>query len=173
MLGQSHTQDDSKVTLCIMRHGMAEDIALNDISRQLVDFGKEQARNTSNWFLQHYPSVKIDLALVSPYVRAEQTYNIVKKLIPVSDEMTIDDITPDASASDFCDYLSALLENRNPQNKINSVLLVSHMPFVSFLMSEILHSKEGCLFNTGAMAIVECDRNTLKGALAKHYQGMF
>ena len=76
MLGQSSTQEDSKITLCIMRHGMAENMAKNDASRQLVSFGEEQARNTSCWFSQHYPKIKIDLALVSPYTRAEQTYNI-------------------------------------------------------------------------------------------------
>ena len=133
MLGQSSTQEDSKITLCIMRHGMAENMAKNDASRQLVSFGEEQARNTSCWFSQHYPKIKIDLALVSPYTRAEQTYNIVKEYIPISLKLISGDITPDASAADFCDYLSALLESKSDFNQINAILIVSHMPFVSFL----------------------------------------
>ncbi|MBO1256090.1 phosphohistidine phosphatase SixA [Alteromonas sp. 5E99-2] len=155
-----------------MRHGMAENMVKNDASRQLVSVGEEQARDTSYWFSQHYPHIKIDLALVSPYVRAEQTFNIVKGHIPIRHKLISRDVTPDASAAHFCDYLSALLESKSDFNEINAILIVSHMPFVSFLMSEVLYSKEGVLFNTGSMAVVECDRATLKGILAKHYQGV-
>lgn len=173
MSGQSGTQDASRVTICIMRHGMAEQLAPRDAQRELVEFGERQAHHTARWFKAANPSVSFDLAVVSPYIRAKQTFDIVHQYLQVERIEESADITPDADASRFHDYLCAIVDSKDYSHALQNILIVSHMPFVSLLVAQLTEDPNAELFNTGAMAIISCDRKTLRGNLLQHHQGLF
>jgi phosphohistidine phosphatase len=52
---------------------------------------------------------------------------------------------------------------------LESVILVSHMPLVSFLLDELLLSHQASLFDTSSMAIIDYDINTSSGVLRAFY----
>ena len=64
--------------LFIMRHGEAESLRVDDKSRQLTEFGRAQVSVTANWLIDNYcENRQVDLALVSPYRRARQTFDML------------------------------------------------------------------------------------------------
>lgn len=171
MSGQNSTQNEDVVKICIMRHGMAESAASSDRVRRLVEFGEQQSHDTSIWFTKLFPNIEFDLAIVSPYVRAEQTFNIVTQHVSSKDTIVSEMITPESNAVQTHDYLIGLLSVET--SSINSLLIVSHMPFVSLLLSELLENGRSDIFNTGSMAVVECPKSSLKGTLLHHYQSLY
>ena len=173
MSGQSGNLNTSTVKICIMRHGMAEPSAPRDDLRQLVEFGERQAHDSAHWFQRHYPSIDIDLALVSPYRRTQQTLDIVKQHLTVKKTEQSHDIVPESDAPYMHDYLCALCNHNQDKAPINTVLIVSHMPFVSLLVAELSVDGRAELFNTGAMAVMDCDRTSLQASFAQYYQSLF
>jgi phosphohistidine phosphatase len=171
MSGQSSTHQ-SKVTFYVMRHGMAESNANTDELRQLNEFGERQVLDTSIWFEEKEKLSHIDMAFVSPYLRAQQTYDVFKRDLSIEQWFNCDMITPDSSPNVFHDYLLGLLQTKGNDNKNLSILVVSHMPFVSLFLGELLYSGKAEIFNTGSLAIVKCDRCSLKGQLVQHYQSL-
>ena len=63
--------------LWILRHGEAEPHARSDAQRNLTEHGREQVRQAA----AHLIGQSIDTILVSPYVRAQQTAEIVRKVL--------------------------------------------------------------------------------------------
>lgn len=171
MSGQSSTHP-SKTTFFIMRHGMAELNASNDTLRKLNDFGKQQVIDSAAWFKEQNNISRIDIAFVSPYVRAQQTFDIFKRNLMITQYIECDMITPDAKASVFHDYLLSISQDQDCEKGHQSILIVSHMPFVSLFLGELLYSGCADIFNTGALAVVECDKHNLKGELVHHYQSL-
>jgi phosphohistidine phosphatase len=173
MSGQSGQSINPTVKLCIMRHGMAESTAPRDDLRELVDFGERQVNDTAHWFKRNYPSFTFDLALVSPYIRAQQTYNIVQKHLSVKKVERSHDIVPESDAPLTHDYLCALCNHDQESHPVNSILIVSHMPFVSLLAAEISTDNRAELFNTGAMAVMDCERVSMRSEFTQYYQSLF
>lgn len=113
----------------IMRHGEAGFHAFNDKDRPLTARGEDQAEQQGLWLNEQTVP---DLILVSPYLRAQQTYQLArqpfKQSIPVE---TWDNLTPYGNAALVADYLDTLNEN------IQSVLIVSHLPLVDDIVTEL------------------------------------
>ena len=171
MSGQSSTPK-SKVTICVMRHGMAEPYASQDSTRPLVDFGQRQALDTAHWLANTIPDLRFDIAFISPYIRAQQTFELVNQHISVERQLTSDLITPLGDAEVVHDFLVGHVQHEGADKPVNSVLLVSHMPFVSLFLEKILYSGVAEIFNTGGMAVIECDRAGLRGNMAHLYQSL-
>lgn len=112
--------------LWVLRHGEAEPHARRDAERELTAHGREQVLHSAARLIGQ----PLDSILVSPYVRARQTAELVRKTLGfTSGLVTVPWLTPDSEPK-FA--ISKLPDTGN-------VLLVSHQPFVGDLISLLLH----------------------------------
>ncbi len=118
--------------LYIMRHGQAEPFGNMDHLRELTPSGYKEAECMGKWF--NDLAIVLDQVFISPYVRAQQTAKTL--LDEVSDVVkfdTIDFITPSDDAKKVHDYIDGLCADE----EIEQLLIVSHMPLVSYLVAEL------------------------------------
>lgn len=171
MSGQRSTDE---ILIFIMRHGEAESLRIDDKSRQLTPTGREQSMTTAQWLVSHYcPSATVDFALVSPFRRARQTFDMVSLDVSIGNIEYTSDIEPDGDPSFVHDYIDAVIDSSLHADKpIQSLLLVSHMPFVSFLLDELNKMPVSSLFATGSVAVLKYDLALHKGELLNHFQGI-
>lgn len=135
------------MNIYIMRHGEAGFQAHCDAERALTTHGKKQTRYIATELKSQL--AHIDYGLVSPYLRAQQTLKIVQDVIPIEFVETTPELTSDGSVDVIADYLNTLHDK-----KINSVLLISHLPLVGYLISNLCPSVPPPLFSTAAIALV-------------------
>ncbi|AFT77765.1 phosphohistidine phosphatase SixA [Alteromonas macleodii str. 'Black Sea 11'] len=171
MSGQSSNDD---IYLFIMRHGEAEAPRLDDKSRQLTPLGREQAKTAALWLKDQYcEKGSVDLALVSPYRRAKQTHDMVSLDIVADKVESNEDIVPEGSPRLVSDYIDGLLHAAvNSKKPIKKLLVVSHMPLVSYLVDELCQSYTTSLFSTASIAVIKYSLREHKGTLVTHYQGL-
>lgn len=110
----------------ILRHGEAQPHARRDAERELTVKGREQVLHSAARLLDQ----PLDSILASPYVRAQQTAELVRNALGFAPELiSVPWLTPD---SDPRQALSQLPDSGN-------VLLVTHQPFVGDLISLLMH----------------------------------
>ncbi|CBL45174.1 Phosphohistidine phosphatase [gamma proteobacterium HdN1] len=134
----------------LMRHGQAESYAASDAERQLTEKGVSQARAMAS-VLASAPPVK---AIASPYVRACQTaLNVIDALPQDIPFETCDCLTPDEDPRTVLSWL-ATLSGPGP------VLIVSHNPLVSLLVSLLVygHQQASIAMSTADIACVSYDQ---------------
>ncbi|AWL12370.1 Phosphohistidine phosphatase SixA [Saliniradius amylolyticus] len=148
----------------IMRHGEAEQRFGEDASRRLTTRGFDEAALAGQWLKQHPGNV--DLALVSPFTRAQQSFEAVSAICPVVESQTCADITPAGSPAYFHDYLHALVTT---ETQLKSLLLVSHMPFVSLLVDELCERPLSLLFATAGVVHLRYDAQTETASMVSQY----
>jgi len=143
----------------IMRHGQASPMCADDASRTLTSAGISEVEIMRHWLAK---IVSIDAVLVSPYVRAQQTCELVKQgQDNIKFEQTSSDFVPESSPAHTCDFLQALIA-LHPDN--NNWLIVAHMPLVSYLVGELCSGKMP-IFETAAIACIEFDEGKGVGEL--------
>ena len=98
--------------------------------------------------------------IVSPYVRAQETFELVNSALDniLSDVETWSGITPYGNATLVADYLSVLQEQG-----VESVLLVSHLPLVGSIVSELYGKRNPISFYPST--IVQIEWNGEKGTM--------
>lgn len=126
--------------IIVMRHGDAARRAATDAQRPLTERGQaEVAENAVK-----VPS-DVDLFLVSPYLRAQQTASIVSDVAKVTASMeTLDLITP----SGIPRHVDQWLQTR----EWHKVLLVTHQPFVGQFVEYLT---EGSCYNFPTAGVVK------------------
>lgn len=144
-----------------MRHGEASFSGHSDRERELTACGKKQIEQAATWLNEK--AIVFDYALVSPYIRAQQTLAVLNAIMPVPCMETCPELRPDGSADLIREYLATLYSNK----KIRSILLVSHLPLVSDLINHFCPAIPPPPFATGAIALV-----TLSKPGAGNYQWM-
>lgn len=114
----------------ISRHGEAEAEAVNDVERRLTERGKTEI--TALWQrLKNHRDLELPTAIVaSPYVRAQETANLIADVLGVKSIQTSEEIVPDGSVSQVLEQL------QNLQSTNENILVVSHMPLVGYLYSQ-------------------------------------
>lgn len=152
----------------IMRHGEAQNFIeqgiRDDSQRALTTLGKQEAQTTADW-LQ-----KIQIApkqvFVSPYVRAQQTCAIVTSQMqcPVS---TLNFITPSGDAKQVHDFIDGWCSETEVDLPTQSLLIVSHMPLVSYLVAQLTQSENAPIFATAGIAQINYDVKAMKGELVR------
>lgn len=147
----------------IMRHGEAGTFAKSDAERTLTDRGESQSRQVAQAVVEQGVS-HFDLVLVSPYIRAKQTWDCIAESFSVGSVEIAEDITPYGQADDVYQYVCALAETRN----LNSVLLVSHLPLVGYLTAEFVDDMSAPMFPTSGFAAVDFDLQNRSGAIEWH-----
>ncbi|MDG1731693.1 MAG: phosphohistidine phosphatase SixA [Thalassotalea sp.] len=150
------------MNLFIMRHGDAVLQASSDAQRELSELGILEAKVMAKWL--KIENQAIDLILVSPYIRAQQTAKALLDELQVEIALeTISFITPEGNAKDVHDYIDGLLASSSYQN----ILIVSHMPLVCYLTAELTAESHCPLFQTASIAKIEYDTQMMSGSLTK------
>ncbi|MEH6465486.1 MAG: phosphohistidine phosphatase SixA [Shewanella psychromarinicola] len=136
--------------LFLMRHGEAGFDAPSDRERKLTDIGRIHTCFMANWLAKQVSH--FDLVIVSPYLRAQQTWQEVSKhLSDPRKWLVLDDVTPSGDAKMTVDIVLAYAE----QYKADNVLVIAHMPILGFMVSELVAGIEPPLFATSAVAHID------------------
>ena len=142
----------------IMRHGQASFQADSDEARALTKQGTLEAELMGQWLAKM--DVNPDTIIVSPYIRAQQTcQQVIKALAGQYRPQTLSLITPSGRAADVRDYLDGEIAVK----PISQLLLVSHMPIVSYLVDEYTQHEKAPVFQTAGICEIDYDVSTMKG----------
>lgn len=149
--------------LYIMRHGQAQPIAPTDKERVLTDIGRQESLLMATWLAKH--QTNFDITFVSPFKRALETYDIASDIIENTPQHHIlEELTPDSSPEICGDTLLAYCA----QVKAKSALVVSHLPLVGLLVSDLCKGAIMPSFTTSSIACVELDLENWQGELLWH-----
>ncbi|GGI83566.1 phosphohistidine phosphatase SixA [Shewanella gelidii] len=136
--------------LYLMRHGEAGFNAASDKERTLTNSGRYHTKLMSNWLCQQVAD--FDLVLVSPYLRAQQTWQEISQHFPSPRKwLVLDDIIPAGDPTTAADVLLAYAE----QYKADKVLVISHMPLLGYLVAELVKGVEPPLFATSGITMID------------------
>ncbi|EHH5782640.1 phosphohistidine phosphatase SixA [Salmonella enterica] len=137
----------------IMRHGDADLDAASDSVRPLTSCGCDESRLMANWLKGQ--KVDIERVLVSPFLRAEQTLDVVGDCMNLPAQVDVlPELTPCGDVGLVSAYLHALANE-----EIESVLVISHLPLVGYLVSELCPGETPPMFTTSAIANVTLDKS--------------
>lgn len=149
------------VNVVIMRHGEAHAQANTDSERCLTDAGAAEVAQMANWLAQAYAA--FDYIWVSPYQRTQQSAAIMLESQSVA-AMTHQgktaehgvhvqvepELVPDGNAQAVLNKVDALLA-AEPDAR---VLLISHMPLVSFLVEAFTQPGQAPIFSTAGLCCI-------------------
>ena len=153
--------------LIVMRHGEAEATNITDKARKLTSFGRRQAKHAASWLsTQVFDNNKIDLALVSPFVRTQQTFECLKSVLTIPEKIDVELLTPNCKAGQTHHCIDEILA-QHPD--ADSMIVVSHMPLVCYLVDELVTNQQSNLFDTSSMALIDYNRQTCSGELLAFY----
>ncbi|MGK9172056.1 phosphohistidine phosphatase SixA [Yokenella regensburgei] len=137
----------------IMRHGDAALDAASDAVRPLTPCGCDESRQMATWLKGQ--KVDVDRVLVSPFLRAEQTLKEVGGCMNLPDSVDVlPELTPCGDIGLVSAYLQALASEGTA-----SVLVISHLPLVGYLVSELCPGEAPPMFTTSAIASVTLDED--------------
>jgi phosphohistidine phosphatase len=113
--------------LWVLRHGEAVPYgSCPDSERELTDHGRKEALNSA----AHLIGQPLTAIYASPYLRAQQTAQIVREALGFEPEIrTVEWLTPEVDPDKVTDQLVS----------VSNVLLVSHNPLVGSLLSYLQH----------------------------------
>ncbi len=149
----------------IMRHGEAEHYAASDAERALTARGRSASAAVSRACVEQ-GFCQFDKVLVSPYLRAQQTWDVIAKQFSANQIETCDDITPYGESAPVFEYVCALIEHEN----LSSIVLVSHLPLVGYLTAEFVPEMVPPMFPTSGLVCIEFDPKTRRGEMLWNIQ---
>ncbi|AIG05546.1 putative phosphohistidine phosphatase [Pseudomonas fluorescens] len=132
--------------LWVLRHGEAESHAPSDAQRNLTERGREEVLHSA----AHLIGQPISAIIASPYVRAQQTAQLVSEALGFVPEVrTVPWLTPDGNPLHVLEKLDT----------DDNVLLVSHQPLVGNLISFLQHGhqRQPQPMHTASLAELEGD----------------
>lgn len=132
-----------------MRHGQAVASAPTDELRALTAFGEQQVLSNATKTLAN---IHFTHVFVSPFLRAQQTWQIVQPLVQFDHCTTVDWITPDVATAPALDALFAL------QGDELRILLVCHQTFAGRIVTHLCEgSTRGMHIETAAIEYIETE----------------
>jgi phosphohistidine phosphatase len=132
--------------LWVLRHGEAHNHAPTDAQRELTETGRAQVARSA----AHLQGVPLDAILASPYVRAQQTAELVHGALGYPGPIgTVPWLTPDQTPDRVVDELDAL--------GLQNVLLVSHQPLVGTLLGLLDTGRAGQEYPMGTASLAELE----------------
>ncbi|MFT5235276.1 MAG: phosphohistidine phosphatase [Shewanella sp.] len=141
---------ESGMQLFLMRHGEASYLANSDRERSLTETGRYHIGEMSNWLAKSL--VEFDLVLVSPYLRAQQSWQEVSKHFPEPRKwLVLDELVPSGDPRTAADLTLAYAE----QYKADNVLVIAHMPLLGYMVSELVAGIEPPLFATSGITLID------------------
>ena len=113
----------------ILRHGEAQAHARTDAERNLTEHGRAEVLRSA----AHLIGQPLGAIIASPYVRAQQTAQLVRDVLGVEPEVrTVPWLTPEGNPQQVLEKLDA----------DENVLLVSHQPLVGNLIGFLQHGHQ-------------------------------
>ncbi|AIW13500.1 phosphohistidine phosphatase SixA [Vibrio tubiashii] len=149
----------------IMRHGEAEHFAQSDAERELTQNGRSASVAVARACAERGFS-QFDKVLVSPYVRAQQTWQEISNCFESEQVERCEDITPYGESEQVADYVSALIDVHQYQ----SILLVSHLPLVGYLTAEFVADIHPPMFPTSGLTCIEYSPEKRSGEILFNIQ---
>lgn len=134
--------------LWILRHGEAKPQARTDAERELTVKGREEVLRSA----AHLMGQPLQRIIASPYVRAQQTAELVRQALGFTDAIvTVPWLTPDCNPHKVLEQLDAY--------SAENVLLVSHQPLVGTLIGLAVHGslQQAQPMHTASLARLEAD----------------
>jgi phosphohistidine phosphatase len=114
--------------LWILRHGEAQNRARTDAERELTDNGRAEVLSSAASLMGQ----PLRWIIASPYVRAQQTAELVRQALGFSEAVvTVPWLTPDSDPRKVLDNLDLYASD--------NVLVVSHQPLVGSLIGLAVH----------------------------------
>ena len=114
--------------LWLLRHGEAEPQARSDAARELTRHGRQEVLQSA----AHLVGRPLTAILASPYVRAQQTAELVRETLGFAAPIvSVPWLTPDGDLAETLRYLDAQVDQE--------LVLVTHQPLVGELASLLLH----------------------------------
>ncbi|GLS89734.1 phosphohistidine phosphatase [Psychromonas marina] len=137
----------------IMRHGQAEMMANSDSERALTQIGRSESERMASSLADQ--EVVFDAVMVSPYLRAQQTWESVRPFFPeTANVQIVKSLTPSGSARKSVNEILAL-----QAMGIKSLLIVSHLPLVGYIVGELAPAAGVPAFATSAVGYLELDES--------------
>ncbi len=162
---KSLMSSERSMQLFLMRHGEAGFNAASDRERILTESGRYHTRLMSDWLSQRVS--EFDLVLLSPYLRVQQTWQELSQFFPTPRKwQVLDDIVPSGDPRNAGDLILAYAD----QYKADKVLVISHMPLLGYLVSELVLGIEPPLFPTSGISLIDYhgERGSLSWQHAPH-----
>ncbi|MGP1928280.1 MAG: phosphohistidine phosphatase SixA [Arsenophonus sp. NC-WZS1-MAG3] len=133
----------------IMRHGDSSLNAINNKESELTIKGINESKLMAKWLIQQ--NSVFEQVFTSPYVRAIQTYKAMQPLLSCSSEHEVlAELTPNGDPQFIANYLQLL-----SYVGIKTILIISHLPLVSYLISALCPQEIPPMFATSTIAYVE------------------
>jgi phosphohistidine phosphatase len=166
--------------LIIMRHGEAGDFSSPDHLRQLTPRGKRQCQSVGQMLGEKLPKLLekytepsnnanntgLDITLVSPFLRTQQSFRAVASGIKSANIVTIDSITPAGNAQQSADLIHGYATDSSAPR---SMMVVTHMPLVSLLADKICPEFNARIFETADTLIIDYNISTGRGEQIEFY----
>ncbi|WP_394558198.1 phosphohistidine phosphatase SixA [Aquipseudomonas alcaligenes] len=133
------------MTLWLLRHGEAEPRARSDAERALTEHGRKEVRRSA----EHLRGRSFSHILVSPYLRAQQTAEIVREVLGLALPLTtVTWATPDDSVREAAHRLD---------DYPGDCLLVSHNPLLGNLSGLLIHGhlQQPLGLHTASLVVLE------------------
>ncbi len=141
-------------TLILMRHAKADDTAAGgDLMRPLAKRGRRQGRESARWLSEHVE--RVDLAVVSPALRTQRTWDLVAEELQAPPAAQIDDRIYNASADGLVEVINEL-----PPEAM-TVVLIGHNPAIEEVVARL--TGEWAPMPSSAVALIELDRWSTAG----------
>ncbi|WGE32239.1 phosphohistidine phosphatase SixA [Actinobacillus genomosp. 2] len=162
------------MNIWVMRHGEASFNVLTDSERPLTENGREMALEQGIWLAERLMGTdrKLDKVIVSPFIRAKQTFEYLLRgaaKVDVNQEMYIkrhleiwDGITPEGNLENVLNYLDFLRAEG-----ASNTLIISHLPLVYDLVSNLTMNQGSVHFYPAVIAELEWTTNLGKITLVK------
>jgi phosphohistidine phosphatase len=134
--------------LWVLRHGQAQAHAASDALRELTAHGREEVLRSA----AHLLGQPLDAILASPYVRAQQTAELVHDALGLEQPIvTVPWLTSECDPQAVIGHLDEYAQG--------NVLLVSHQPLVGALIGLLQHGhyREPQGMNTASLAELDGD----------------
>lgn len=149
----------------IMRHGEAEHYASSDAERQLTDRGRSASAAVAQACTQQ-GAKQFDKVIVSPYIRAQQTWQEIAPYFDANSIEISEDITPYGDSEQVAEYVQAIAEHE----KLESILLVSHLPLVGYLTAEFVTDMVPPMFPTSGLICIDYSLEKCNGEVVFNIQ---
>lgn len=134
--------------LWILRHGEARQQARSDAERELTEHGRQEVLASAG----HLKGQPPEVIIASPYVRAQQTAELVRQTLGFTDAVvTVPWLTPESDPRKVLGHLEGYASD--------DVLLVSHQPLVGALIGLAVHgsAQQAEPMSTASLAELEAD----------------
>ena len=138
-------------TLVLIRHGKSDWAGGHvDRDRPLAPRGRRQAAESGRWLAAHGP--RLDLAIVSPAVRASATWDLVAAELTEPPPVRVEETAYTFDGSDLLALVDGLAD-------LASVALVGHNPALEELLERL--TGQARPMPTSCLAVIDLDQGQL------------